>query len=141
VLRARTTQANGLEPVQKMVGRARSNPAGVLWRHAPDGLDAEAWLDLLAAGGMAASLLVACGLGYVPLLALCWILYLTIFLVGQTFLSFQWCAAACARCARCDAVQLAPSVGRARVACLLPAVALMRAPTGTYFYSRLGGLR
>ena len=122
MLRARTTQANGLEPVQKMVGRARSNPAGVLWRHAPDGLDAEAWLDLLAAGGMAASLLVACGLGYVPLLALCWILYLTIFLVGQTFLSFQWCVTVC-RCV-CAACMLCSSLRRwaelARVACCLP---------------------
>jgi hypothetical protein len=87
-------QANGLEPIQKVVGRVRGSPAGVLWRHAPDGLDAEEWLDLLAAGGMVVSLLVACGLGYVPLLALCWILYLTIFLVGQTFLSFQWCVSA-----------------------------------------------
>jgi hypothetical protein len=90
-------QANGLEPIQKVVGRVRGSAAGVLWRHAPDGLDAEEWLDLLAAGGMVASLFVACGLCYVPLLALCWILYLTIFLVGQTFLSFQWCVSASVR--------------------------------------------
>jgi hypothetical protein len=36
------------------------------------------------------SLLVMCGLCYAPLLCVCWILYLSILLVGQTFLSFQW---------------------------------------------------
>ena len=66
------------------------NPAAVIWRFRPNDIEAEVWLDLIAGAGILVALLVACGLGFAPLLAVCWLLYLNILLVGQTFLSFQW---------------------------------------------------
>jgi hypothetical protein len=39
---------------------------------------------------MAISALASLGLGSAPLFAASWLLYLSLFLPGQTFLSFQW---------------------------------------------------
>ena len=81
---------NGLEPVHKVAGRVSQERAGVLWWARPAGTGADEWLDMIAVAGIVASVLVTAGFAYIPLLALCWLLYLSILLVGQTFLSFQW---------------------------------------------------
>lgn len=65
--------------------------AAILWRLRPEAIAPDSWLDLISVAGMLTSLLVTCGFPLcMPLLALCWFLYLHILVVGQTFLSFQW---------------------------------------------------
>ena len=81
---------NGLEPIDKIAGSVTATPSAVVWRLRPDAVSPDQWFDLVAGAGMFFSLLVMCGLCYAPLLCVCWLLYLSILLVGQTFLSFQW---------------------------------------------------
>jgi len=65
--------------------------SAICWRLRPDAIPPEQWLDLLAGAGLFAAMLVTSGVPFqLPLFALCWLLYMQILLVGQTFLSFQW---------------------------------------------------
>src|SRR5260370_23767792 len=47
-------------------------------------------LRALSWGGAVLALLVVAGVAQAPALALCWLAYLSLSVVGQTFLSFQW---------------------------------------------------
>src|SRR5260370_31366767 len=47
-------------------------------------------LRALSWGGAVLALLVVAGVAPAPALALCWLAYLSLSVVGQTFLSFQW---------------------------------------------------
>lgn len=86
--------ARGILPAQTLLDAAGSQlGTGRLWR-----LPTLAWvtgasdgaLDLLCAGGTAASVLLALGIAP-PLSALvAWVLYLSLCHLGQDFLSFQW---------------------------------------------------
>jgi lipase maturation factor 1 len=55
------------------------------WLNSHDG-----FLDVLCAGGMILSALLIFGILPILVLALLWVLYLSLFVVGQDFLSFQW---------------------------------------------------
>ena len=66
----------------------------LLWFHDAAGLDVDSTLELVTLGGTAIALGVAAGGATAPLLAMLWLLYLSLFNVGQTFLSFQWCVPA-----------------------------------------------
>jgi lipase maturation factor 1 len=55
------------------------------WAHPTD-----AMLHLICWGGAAASLLVISGVLTAPALIACWILWLSMVIIGQDFLSFQW---------------------------------------------------
>ena len=50
----------------------------------------DVFLNLICIGGMVASALLIVGVLPILLLAILWILYLSLFVVGQDFLSFQW---------------------------------------------------
>jgi hypothetical protein len=60
------------------------------WFAGAAGVDVDAALEIIAIVGGAAAAAVVCGVIVSPLLALCWVAYLSLFVVGQTFLSFQW---------------------------------------------------
>src|SRR5947209_274284 len=47
-------------------------------------------LQALCWGGAAAALLLTVGVAQAPMLALSWLLYLSLVVAGQEFLSFQW---------------------------------------------------
>ncbi len=66
----------------------------LLWFHDAAGLDVDTMLELVTLGGTAIALGVAAGGATAPLLAVLWLLYLSLVNVGQTFLSFQWCVPA-----------------------------------------------
>ena len=55
------------------------------WIDAGDG-----FLQLLCIAGTVCALLVMVGAASVPALAMCWVLYLSLQTVGQSFLGFQW---------------------------------------------------
>mmetsp|Transcript_8029 Transcript_8029/g.33792 ORF Transcript_8029/g.33792 Transcript_8029/m.33792 type:complete len:746 (-) Transcript_8029:47-2284(-) len=103
---------DGLEPVgvflERMVGHWSSTGAAAggglagawgrflmlptaLWftRELSD-LRPEVWMDAACLLGMACAALLACGCRWRSLLAANYLLYLSMFQVGQTFLSFQW---------------------------------------------------
>ena len=50
----------------------------------------DAFLHGLCAAGVVLSVLLAAGLAPMPVLALLWLVYLSLSVAGQTFLSFQW---------------------------------------------------
>ena len=66
------------------VGRFHELPT-LCWFSASDG-----FLNFLCAAGAALSLLLLVGAAPRLVLILLWVLYLSLSLVGQTFLSFQW---------------------------------------------------
>ena len=53
-------------------------------------MDVDTAIDICCILGMAASGLVASGLSIAPLVAASWCLYLSLYTLGGTFLSFQW---------------------------------------------------
>jgi hypothetical protein len=97
---------NGLEPVFVYLRRAAGSPEPaatfkeawerfiteptLLWFHGPAGITAEQALDVVCLAGITVSVGLAAGLGTAPLVALAWLLYLSLVKVGQTFMSFQW---------------------------------------------------
>ncbi|HYQ86032.1 MAG TPA: lipase maturation factor family protein [Bacteroidota bacterium] len=83
----------GILPAQQFFRAAReSYGAGAAWRFPSLGLlgAGDAVLQTLCWGGAAAALLVTAGVAQSPMLALSWLLYLSLVVAGQEFLSFQW---------------------------------------------------
>jgi hypothetical protein len=62
----------------------RQNPS-LIWLSPSDG-----FLNFLCGAGVALSLLVIAGFVQAPALALLWVIYLSLTVVGQDFLNFQW---------------------------------------------------
>src|SRR5260370_14771123 len=84
---------HGILPARLFLERARDLYGGaayrvfptLCWLGAGDGM-----LRALSWGGAVLALLVVAGVAPAPALALCWLAYLSLSVVGQTFLSFQW---------------------------------------------------
>ena len=84
---------HGILPAPAFLDRTRALYGGaayrlfptLCWLGAGDGA-----LRVLCWGGAALSLLVVAGVAQVPVLALLWACYLSVSVVGQTFLWFQW---------------------------------------------------
>ncbi|KAK9831355.1 hypothetical protein WJX81_004903 [Elliptochloris bilobata] len=90
---------DGLEPVRVFLARRAAFPSRVanflrlptlLWFYDIPGLDLDTALDLVALSGAAAAGAVAAGAVSPWALGAAWLAYLSLFNVGQTFLSFQW---------------------------------------------------
>ena len=90
----------GLEPVRVHLARRAAFPSRAanflrlptaLWFYDALGLDPDSALDLLALAGGGAAGAVAAGAVSAWALGAAWLAYLSLFNVGQTFLSFQWC--------------------------------------------------
>ena len=90
----------GLEPVRVHLARRAVFPSRAanflrlptaLWFYDTLGLDPDTALDLLALAGGAAAGAAAAGAVSSCALGAAWLAYLSLFNVGQTFLSFQWC--------------------------------------------------
>ena len=62
----------------------------LMWFHAPLGMGVDGALDVVALLGIGCSLAAAIGFGNQAVVFGMWLSYLSIFQVGQTFLSFQW---------------------------------------------------
>lgn len=62
----------------------------VLWFRHEIGVDVDTCLELVCIVGIAVSLLNSVGYGCTASFAVAWFLYLSVYVVGQTFLSFQW---------------------------------------------------
>ncbi len=85
--------SDGILPAADFLERARHQLGDeATWR-----LPTLAWyrctddfLQLLCWGGAATSVLVILRIAPALMLLLCWVLYLSLYYVGQTFLSFQW---------------------------------------------------
>ncbi len=84
---------NGLLPAENFIEAVRHAHGAMAWWHAPTlGLiDAsDRFLKGLCVAGLVASLLVFARLLPGPSLLALWVLYQSVFQVGQTFLGFQW---------------------------------------------------
>jgi predicted DCC family thiol-disulfide oxidoreductase YuxK len=97
------TQVNGLIGSHGITPAAQFMELVRNWARTHDNLDvhliaptlcwfsaSDAFLHLLCAGGTILSLLVICGIASAPALALLWLFYLSLSVVGDVFLSFQW---------------------------------------------------
>ena len=62
----------------------------LLWLSPDLGLSTEQLLSAITAAGMGTSLLMAAGCNNMLLALATWLLYLSLYAAGQTFLSFQW---------------------------------------------------
>lgn len=62
----------------------------LLWLHDRIGLTVSEMLTAVTLTGMSTSLLMAVGCNNLLITAATWLLYLSLYAVGQTFLSFQW---------------------------------------------------
>ncbi len=62
----------------------------LLWLHARIGLTVTEMLTAVSLAGMGSSLLMAIGCNNLLITSATWLLYLSLYAVGQTFLSFQW---------------------------------------------------
>ena len=83
----------GILPVADTLQWARETLGPAAWWHLPTVLWLEAGdpaLHALCAAGCAAALLAAAGVAPALSLALCWLLYLSVYVAGQQFLSYQW---------------------------------------------------
>jgi predicted DCC family thiol-disulfide oxidoreductase YuxK len=75
-----------LAAAQSVLGTERYRLLPTLcWFNTGDG-----FLHLLCGGGVAAALLVVCGLAQLPAFVLMWAFYLSLTVAGQDFLEFQW---------------------------------------------------
>ncbi|TLY32617.1 MAG: lipase maturation factor family protein [Ignavibacteria bacterium] len=84
---------DGILPAQQFFRAVReSYGAGAAWRFPSLGLlgAGDTVLQALCWGGAAAALLLTVGVAQAPMLALSWLLYLSLVVAGQEFLSFQW---------------------------------------------------
>mmetsp|Transcript_35785 Transcript_35785/g.113037 ORF Transcript_35785/g.113037 Transcript_35785/m.113037 type:complete len:465 (-) Transcript_35785:1825-3219(-) len=78
-----------------LMQKMRTLPS-LLWLHDLLGMDADVMGEWICLAGMALSAcsfllaVISRGGGWAPLLAGCWLCYLSLLQVGQTFLSFQW---------------------------------------------------
>ena len=85
--------SRGILPAGEFLENVRSQLGGARWSLFPtlawlDGSDA--FLHVLCAGGTLAGALVLAGFLPVPALFVCWLFYLSLSVVGQEFLEFQW---------------------------------------------------
>ncbi len=85
--------SRGILPVADHLRWAREQLGSAAWWHLPTVL----WLDAgdpalhaLCAAGCAAALLALAGIAPAPALASCWLAYLSVYVAGQQFLSYQW---------------------------------------------------
>ena len=85
--------SRGILPVADTLEWAREALGPAAWWHLPTVL----WLDAgdpalhaLCAAGCAAALLAVAGVAPAAALALCWLAYLSVYVAGQQFLSYQW---------------------------------------------------
>ena len=85
--------SGGILPARDFLARAHALYGGAAYRLFPT----LCWLDAsdgmlrgLAWSGVALALLLVAGVAQVPVLVLLWMLYLSLSVVGQTFLWFQW---------------------------------------------------
>lgn len=84
---------NGILPIQQYLQLVRDNVGAerywelptLAWLNSGDG-----FLELLCWGGAALSLMLILGIAQRVAALLLWMFYLSIFYIGQTFLSFQW---------------------------------------------------
>lgn len=89
---------NGILPVDVFLSRVLTQRGGIAFLDFPSllvfspawSVPADCAVDLLLLVGAASSLLVAVGWHHPILFLICWTIYLSLYLVGQTFLSFQW---------------------------------------------------
>ena len=84
---------DGILPAVDYLAWARENIGPACYRALPtvcwlstDG----AFLDVLCGAGVLSAVLLIVGVVPIPTLALLWLLYLSLSVVGQTFMSFQW---------------------------------------------------
>ncbi|HEX7252406.1 MAG TPA: lipase maturation factor family protein [Thermoanaerobaculia bacterium] len=85
--------SNGILPVGNLLDAARSQLGGARWTLFPtlswiDGSDG--FLHFLCGGGALAALFVILGFFTAPALLVCWAFYLSLSVVAQEFLQFQW---------------------------------------------------
>ena len=85
--------SRGILPVADTLEWAREALGPAAWRHLPTVL----WLDAgdpalhaLCAAGCAAALAAVAGVAPAAALAVSWICYLSVYVAGQQFLSYQW---------------------------------------------------
>jgi predicted DCC family thiol-disulfide oxidoreductase YuxK len=84
---------NGLLPVEQYLQLIRDNVGVERYWHFPTLAwfnTGDGFLQFLCWGGAALSLLLIIGTAQRVMVVLLWIFYLSLFYVGQTFLSFQW---------------------------------------------------
>ena len=91
---------NGVLPVDSFLDRVLAQNSGSdfdffefpsLLVYAPGwGIPADCACDFLLLLGSACSIMIVLGFPNPIMFGLCWISYLSVYLVGQTFLSFQW---------------------------------------------------
>ncbi|MCB1747898.1 MAG: lipase maturation factor family protein [Gammaproteobacteria bacterium] len=85
--------AHGILPAGEFLAAARAAFGPGAWLRFPSlfwlGVSDGALLGACVAGGLAA-VAAACGYRVLPALAACYLLYLSLFSVGQDFLAFQW---------------------------------------------------
>ena len=85
--------SRGILPVADTLRRAGEAFGPAAWWHLPTVLWLNAGdpaLHALCAAGCAAALLALAGVAPALSLALCWLLYLSVYVAGQQFLSYQW---------------------------------------------------
>ncbi|HEY6930927.1 MAG TPA: lipase maturation factor family protein, partial [Thermoanaerobaculia bacterium] len=85
--------SDGILPVGNLLDAARSQLGGARWTLLPtlswiDG--SNGFLHFLCGGGALAALLVVLGFFTAPALLVCWAFYLSLSVVAQEFLQFQW---------------------------------------------------
>src|SRR5438270_12368699 len=84
---------HGILPATAFLDRTRALYGGAAYRLFPTACwlgAGDGALRVLCWGGAALSLLVVAGVAQAPVLALLWACYLSLSVVGQTFLWFQW---------------------------------------------------
>jgi hypothetical protein len=85
--------SEGILPIQRYLAAAQSVLGPERYRLLPTLCwfnPGNGFLHFLCGGGMAAALLVVCGIIQLPALALMWAFYLSLTVAGQDFLGFQW---------------------------------------------------
>jgi lipase maturation factor 1 len=86
--------AEGLIPLREQLRSASKLPfsqfpTAVVW-HKTLNLDPYLWCNIIVIAGMLLSALATAGYGSAPVMAGCWMLYLSLANVGDVFLFFQW---------------------------------------------------
>jgi hypothetical protein len=88
--------SEGLEPVSLFLERTRQRGGNfnslptIVWFASQLSVSVDTALDLLCLVGLLASLMVILGMHWSIMFLILWSSYLSLYLVGQTFLSFQW---------------------------------------------------
>ena len=85
--------SGGILPISRYLAAAQSVMGDERYRLLPTLCwlnPGDGFLHFLCGGGVAAALLVVCGLAQLPALVLMWAFYLSLTVAGQDFLGFQW---------------------------------------------------